>query len=102
MHDNTSMRPDLVTNLPIRLNRASTDPIPAQIADHIRILVGRGLLKPCLSYTSPSPRDISGPRMPSSPRLKTLMSEVADPCPRRIDLTASRVHATGPTQLRPP
>ncbi|OSQ04078.1 GntR family transcriptional regulator, partial [Corynebacterium diphtheriae] len=40
------MRPDLVTNLPITLNRASTDPIPTQIADHIRTLVGRGLLKP--------------------------------------------------------
>ncbi|MBG9313595.1 GntR family transcriptional regulator, partial [Corynebacterium diphtheriae bv. mitis] len=40
------MRPDLVTNLPITLNRTSTDPIPTQIADHIRTLVGRGLLKP--------------------------------------------------------
>ncbi|CAB0629748.1 GntR family transcriptional regulator [Corynebacterium diphtheriae] len=51
------MRPDLVTNLPITLNRASTDPIPTQIADHIRTLVGRGLLKP--SDHVPSTRALS-------------------------------------------
>lgn len=51
------MRPDLVTNLPINLNRASTDPIPTQIADHIRTLVGRGLLKP--SDHVPSTRALS-------------------------------------------
>ncbi|WP_133062412.1 GntR family transcriptional regulator, partial [Corynebacterium diphtheriae] len=51
------MRPDLVTNLPITLNRASADPIPTQIADHIRTLVGRGLLKP--SDHVPSTRALS-------------------------------------------
>ncbi|MCM0131741.1 GntR family transcriptional regulator, partial [Corynebacterium diphtheriae bv. mitis] len=74
------MRPDLVTNLPITLNRTSTDPIPTQIADHIRTLVGRGLLKP-------------GDHVPSTRALSTQL-DISRGSAVTVSYTTPRAHET--------
>ena len=43
-----------------------TKTLAEQVADGIMNLIQETPYKACLLYTSPSPRDISGSRMPSS------------------------------------
>ena len=38
----------------------------SDVTEHSLFKMAQGMLSPCLLYTSPSPRDISGSRMPSS------------------------------------
>ena len=50
-----------------KINSSADDPAGCAISEKMRVQI-RGLdqAKNCLLYTSPSPRDISGSRMPSS------------------------------------
>ena len=57
---------------PVGIHRIWIDPdyldevISAVQKDDVRRLISDGIIKACLLYTSPSPRDLSTSRMPSS------------------------------------
>ena len=50
----------------LRLGRGAVIALDATEEDDVRILAGNTEIASCLLYTSPSPRDLSTSRMPSS------------------------------------